>query len=141
MSSEKKMPNSRIFDWINSMPDNKDSTINEDKDLNNTYEQSIVSNKKIYNPFKRYSITAFVFVVGIIFVSVVKNETRNLEREIDNLQAHINAINFDLDQATLFDVAEENKSTCDGMFNNDLAVETDEDFAHVIVNSWEKSEY
>ena len=36
---------------------------------------------------------------------------------------------------------QENKSTCDGMFNNDLAVETDEDFAHVIVNSWEKSEY
>jgi hypothetical protein len=101
MSSEKKIPNSRIFDWINSMPDNKDSSINEDKDLNNTYEQSIISNKKIYNPFKRYSITAFVFVIGIIFVSVVKNETRNLEREIDNLQAHINAINFDLDQATL----------------------------------------
>ena len=50
-------------------------------------------------------------------------------------------VECDLDQGTLLDVAEENKSTCDGMFNNDLAVETDEDFAHVIVNSWEKSEY
>ena len=101
MSNKKKIPNSRTFDWINSIPDNKNSFINETNSLHDNFEQEIISNKKNNNPIKRYSITACAFVIGIIFVSVVKNESRNLEKEIDNLQAHINAINFDLTQATL----------------------------------------
>ena len=101
MSREKKISNSRTFDWINSIPDNKNSINNETRELYNNFDKEIISNKKINNPIKRYSIITFVFVFGIILVSVVKNETRNLEREIDNLQAYINEINFDLTQATL----------------------------------------
>ena len=36
-----------------------------------------------------------------MFVSAVKNETRNLEKEINNLEASINAIEFNLQQAIL----------------------------------------
>ena len=37
----------------------------------------------------------------MVFVSVVKNETRNLEKEINNLITHNNTVKFDLDQAIL----------------------------------------
>ena len=50
-------------------------------------------------------------------------------------------VESDVDQTTLFDIAEENKITCDNMFNDDLAVDIEEDYAHIIVNSWEQSEY
>ena len=42
-----------------------------------------------------------LFVCGLLFVSAVKNETRNLEREINNLTASVNVIKFNLDQAIL----------------------------------------
>ena len=37
----------------------------------------------------------------LIFVSLVKNETRNLQKEINNLQASINLLKFNVDQAVL----------------------------------------
>ena len=40
-------------------------------------------------------------VCGLLFVSVVKNETRNLQKEINNLETSINLIKFNLDQAFL----------------------------------------
>ena len=42
-----------------------------------------------------------LFVCGLLFVSTVKNETRNLEKEINNLTASVNVIKFNLDQAIL----------------------------------------
>ena len=42
-----------------------------------------------------------LFVSGLLFVSAVKNETRNLEKEIDSLRASNKEIKFNLDQAIL----------------------------------------
>ena len=42
-----------------------------------------------------------LFIFGLLFVSVVKNETRNLQKEINNLEASIGLIKFNLDQAVL----------------------------------------
>ena len=42
-----------------------------------------------------------LFVCGLLFVSAVKNETRNLQKEINNLETFINEIKFNLDQAIL----------------------------------------
>ena len=53
------------------------------------------------NPGKKYSLTIILFIIGLIFVSVIKNETRNLQKEINNLQASINNLKLDLHQATL----------------------------------------
>ena len=44
---------------------------------------------------------AVLFVCGLLFVSVIKNETRNLEKEINSLRASNNVIKFNLDQAIL----------------------------------------
>ena len=44
---------------------------------------------------------AVLFVSGLLFVSVIKNETRNLQKEINKLEASINVIQFNLHQAIL----------------------------------------
>ena len=40
----------------------------------------------------------YFFIIGLIFVSLIKNETRNLQKEISNLQASIKNLNLDLHQ-------------------------------------------
>ena len=42
-----------------------------------------------------------LFVCGLLFVSALKNGTRNLEKEINNLTSSVNVIKFNLDQAIL----------------------------------------
>tara|TARA_B100000686_G_C16766084_1_gene961872 strand:- start:53 stop:772 length:720 start_codon:yes stop_codon:yes gene_type:complete len=56
--------------------------------------------KKI-NPIKNYSIITILFVCGLMFVSVIKNETRNLQKNINISQKLINNLKVDLHQETL----------------------------------------
>ena len=42
-----------------------------------------------------------IFVSGLLFVLAVKNETRHLQKTINNLEASINIIEFNLNQAIL----------------------------------------
>ena len=62
---------------------------------------STLPKKKTDNTVRKYSLTIFLFVVGLILVSTIKNETRNLQKKINNLKASINVLNTDLHQATL----------------------------------------
>ena len=62
------------------------------------YNNSSINKK---NSFKKYYVTTILFVVGLIFVSVMKNETRNLQKEINNLQASIKTLKSDIHQTTL----------------------------------------
>ena len=64
--------------WINTLPKN---------------------NKKSF--VKSFSITLVIFLVGLIFVSVIKNKTRSLQKEINDLQASINNLKIDLNLTTL----------------------------------------
>ena len=64
--------------WINTLPKN---------------------NKK--NFVKSFSITLGIFLVGLIFVSVIKNKTRSLQKEINDLRASINNLKTDLNLTTL----------------------------------------
>ena len=50
---------------------------------------------------KSFSITLAIFFIGLIFVSVIKNKTRSLEKEINDLQASINNLKIDLNLTTL----------------------------------------
>ena len=56
---------------------------------------------KKYSGIRKYSLITVLFVCGLLFVSVVKNETRNLEKVINSLRASNNVIKFNLDQAIL----------------------------------------
>ena len=87
--------------WIRSLPKinigngNTINQINYDKWINS------IPKKNTYNSVKKYSLMTILFVCGLLFVSVLKNETRNLQKEINKLEAAINVIKFNLKQAIL----------------------------------------
>tara|TARA_Y100000590_G_scaffold450040_1_gene589110 strand:- start:360 stop:1082 length:723 start_codon:yes stop_codon:yes gene_type:complete len=86
--------------WINSLPTTAElnQTINP---LDHDKWVNTLPKKNKYNSVKKYSLLATLFVCGLLFVSAVKNETRNLQREINNLEASVKETKFDLDQAIL----------------------------------------
>ena len=60
-----------------------------------------IPRKKINNSIKKYMFTATFFIMGIILVSVIKNETRMIQREINSLRVSINEIKSNLYEANL----------------------------------------
>ena len=87
--------------WISSLPK---INIKSRKTINQLdYENSInnIPKKDMYNSVKKYTLLTVLFTCGLIFVSIVKNETRNLQKDINNLETSINLIKFNLDQAFL----------------------------------------
>jgi len=87
--------------WVGTLPNHKNETNKENYNLDTNKWTDTIPKKKIRSPIKKYSITSILFIIGLIFVSLIKNETRNLQKEINDLQASINVINLDLHQVTL----------------------------------------
>ena len=87
--------------WLNTLPNANMETNQEEYKLDNQRWVDTIHKRKKDNSIQKYSLVTILFVVGLIFVSVIKNETRNLQREIDKLEATINIIKFDLHQTTL----------------------------------------
>ena len=73
------------YRWVNTIP-KKD-----------TYNNVATHNNVAW----KYSLVVVLFVCGLLFVSAVKNKTRNLEKEINSLRASNNVIKFNLNQAIL----------------------------------------
>ena len=87
--------------WIGTLPPNKNERNQGTNSLNpEKWIQTVHKQKKI-NPFRKYFLTTSFFIAGLVLVSVIKNETRNLQKEINNLQVSINTIKFDLYQTAL----------------------------------------
>ena len=87
--------------WISSLPKvNKEisETINQ---LDHENSINSIPKKDSYNSVKKYTLLTVLFICGLIFVSIVKNKTRNLQKEINNLETSINLIKFNLDQTFL----------------------------------------
>ena len=83
--------------WIASLP-----KFNEEKNqLDPNKWVNTISKPNRYGSIKKYSLTTILFVCGLLIVSVIKNETRNLQKEINKLEASINVLKFNLDQAIL----------------------------------------
>ena len=87
--------------WIGSLPKAKKEIIDTINQLD--YENSInsIPKKDSYNSVKKHTLLTVLFICGLIFVSMVKNKTRNLQKEINNLETSINLIKFNLDQTLL----------------------------------------
>ena len=49
---------------------------------------------KKYNLTKKYSLTITFIVIGLILVSITKNETRKLQNEINDLQSSVRQISL-----------------------------------------------
>lgn len=93
--------------WIDSLP-KTNIKFNEDPNQLDHYRWvNTIPKKKTYNAarkysaVRKYSFMTVLFVCGLLFVSTVKNETRNLEKVISSLRASNNMIKFNLDQAIL----------------------------------------
>ena len=67
----------------------------EDKWINPSPEKNSIKS------VKKSSFMIIFFIFGLLVVSAVKNETRSLQKEINNLEASINDKKFDLSQAIL----------------------------------------
>ena len=89
--------------WLNSL-----NIVKEDVNLinhriwtNTIPKANPIPKKKKFNSVKKYSLIVTLFVCGLLFVSVIKNETRNLQKEINNLETSIDNVKFNLNQANL----------------------------------------
>jgi cell division protein FtsL len=87
--------------WINSLPKMTSQVVQEKNKLNDDKWVNTISKPNTNYSVKKYSLITVLFVSGLLLVSFVKNETRNLQSKIDNLRASIKEIKFNLDQATL----------------------------------------
>ena len=87
--------------WIKSLPGKNTNTSNLSNQLDHDKWINTIPKKNTTNPFQKYSTMTALFIFGLLFVSVVKNETRNLQKEINNLESSVNIIKYNLDQAIL----------------------------------------
>ena len=86
--------------WISSIRNVKiDETISNQ--VNHEKWENSIPSKKNYISVKKYSLISVLFIFGLLLVSVVKNESRGLQKEINNLKASNKIIKFNLDQAIL----------------------------------------
>jgi len=92
--------------WIGSLPKTNigfvttTNQLDHDRWINSIPKKNVHTSVKKYS-LKKYFLMAILFVCGLLFVSVVKNETRGLQKIINNLEASVNVIKFNLDQAIL----------------------------------------
>ena len=86
--------------WTNTLNIRKKDIDNESNLDPNKWIETLPK-PKTKNSIKKYSFTAVIFMLGLILVSVIKNETRGLQKEIFNLQTSINNIKLDLHKASL----------------------------------------
>ena len=87
--------------WISSIPKINTKFNKATNQLDYDKWINTIPQKKVNNTIKKYPLIAVLFVCGLVFVSAVKNETRNLQKEINNLEASIDVIKFNVDQAIL----------------------------------------
>jgi len=87
--------------WINSLPNSNPKQNHELIQIDNDKWINTIPKKSTYSSVKKYSFITVAFVCGLLIVSAIKNQTRNLEKEINYLKASIGLIEFNLNQATL----------------------------------------
>ena len=87
--------------WVSSLPKMSTELTQETNQLNHTKWINTIPRKNSYSSVKKYSLMATLFISGLLIISVVKNETRNLQKDINNLKASVNAIKYNLHQTIL----------------------------------------
>ena len=87
--------------WISSLPGKNTRSSNTTNQLDHDRWVNTIPKKNTHNSFQKHTLMTILFVCGLLFVSVVKNETRNLQKKINNLETSVNVIKFNLDQAIL----------------------------------------
>ena len=87
--------------WLRTIQKNNFKTSENEEQLDYNRWANTIPKKKNYSSVKKYSVGTILLVFGFLFVSVIKNETRNLQKEINLLKAEVNGIEFNLSQSLL----------------------------------------
>lgn len=87
--------------WENLLQKNNNLDSGVSDHVNTNKWINTISKQNKYSSIKKYSILVTLFVSGLMLIPVVKNETRNLQKEINNLKASINVIKSNLHQTIL----------------------------------------
>ena len=87
--------------WINSLPNLNRKNDEGLSQIDNNKWVNTIPKKNTFNSVTKYSLMTTISVFGLFIVSVVKNQTRNLEKEISYLKTSISSIEFNLNQAIL----------------------------------------
>ncbi len=87
--------------WINTISQIKKDDNLENYNLNPDKWTDTIPKKTKKNSVAKYSISIFLFVTGLVLVSAIKNESKILQKEINNLYASINTLKYNLHQASL----------------------------------------
>jgi len=92
--------------WIHSLKKLKIQQKQDTAQIDYKIWENTVAKKNTYSSLKNYSLKNYsligtLFVFGLLLVSVVKNETRNLQKEINHLETSINLVKYNLNQANL----------------------------------------
>ena len=87
--------------WINTLPESKIKLNHTENQIDNGKWVGTIPKKNNYTSLKKYSLILTFFVCGLVLISLVKNETRNLQKEIFDLRASINIITSNLKEVVL----------------------------------------
>ena len=88
-------------EWVKTLPTTYEETDKKKYKLDPNKWVGTIPKINTNGSIKKYSLTIILFIFSLIFVSVIKNEARNIQKEINNLQASINILKHNLHQETL----------------------------------------
>ena len=89
--------------WIDTLPISKTKN-SENNEMNAEIWVNTIAKKKNEKPYQKNNLSIAVFItviIGLIFIPVIKNQTRDLQKEINNLRTSINTIEENLHHAVL----------------------------------------
>ena len=92
--------------WVNTLPNSGEVIDKKKYELNpyrwiGTLPKESTPKKSTSNIFTKYTLITILFVVGLISVSIIKNATKDIQKDVDNLRASITLIKLNLHEATL----------------------------------------
>ena len=87
--------------WVNTLPNSGEIIDKKKYELNPYRWIGTLPKKSTNNIFTKYTLITILFVVGLISVSIIKNATKDIQKDVDNLRASITLIKLNLHEATL----------------------------------------
>lgn len=86
--------------WVKTLPNNANKNDKEKYNLDEDKWVRTIQKKKTFNK-KKYFASGIILIFSIVGIISIKNETRTLQKEINNLQASINTLRMNLHEETL----------------------------------------
>ena len=87
--------------WVNTLPNSGEIIDKKKYEIKPNRWIGTLPKKSTNNIFAKYTLITTLFVVGLISVSIIKNATKDIQKDVDNLRASITLIKLNLHEATL----------------------------------------